>query len=93
MTEHTSLTESDEQAAPDTRARHLVLRFPGRKAPTTDAVLTTKQPGHFRHNKLRYRGLFKNTAQRHTVFALDNLAIVKKTLLAQSRPDYVRSLS
>jgi transposase, IS5 family len=37
----------------------------------------------FRHNKLRYRGLAKNTAQLHTLFALANLVIVKKTLLAQ----------
>ena len=35
----------------------------------------------FRHKKLRYRGLNKNTAQLHTLFALANLVIVKKTLL------------
>src|SRR5947209_13400301 len=39
----------------------------------------------FRHKKLRYRGLNKNTAQLHTLFALANLVIVKKTLLVQSR--------
>src|SRR6476661_8669838 len=39
----------------------------------------------FRHKKLRYRGLSKNTAQLHTLFALANLVIVKKTLLVQSR--------
>ena len=39
----------------------------------------------FRHKKLRYRGLFKNTAQLHTLFALANLVIVKKTLLPQGR--------
>ncbi len=39
----------------------------------------------FRHKKLRYRGLAKNTAQLHTLFALANLVIVKKTLLAQAR--------
>ena len=38
----------------------------------------------FRHRKLRYRGLAKNTAQLHTQFALANLVIVKKVLLAQS---------
>ena len=37
----------------------------------------------FRHKKLRYRGLAKNTAQLHILFALANLVIVKKTLLAQ----------
>jgi IS5 family transposase len=36
----------------------------------------------FRHKKLRYRGLAKNTAQLHALFALANLVIVKKTLLA-----------
>jgi IS5 family transposase len=39
----------------------------------------------FRHKKLRYRGLAKNTAQLHTLFALANLVIVKKILLAQAR--------
>ena len=39
----------------------------------------------FRHKKLRYRDLAKNTAQLHTLFALANLVIVKKTLLAQGR--------
>ena len=39
----------------------------------------------FRHKKLRYRGLAKNTAQLHTLFALANLVIVKKVLLAQGR--------
>ena len=39
----------------------------------------------FGHKKLRYRGLAKNTAQLHTLFALANLVIVKKALLAQGR--------
>ena len=39
----------------------------------------------FRHKRLRYRGLAKNTAQLHTLFALANLVIVKKALLAQGR--------
>ena len=38
----------------------------------------------FRHKKLRYRGLHKNTAQLHTLFALANLVIVKKALLPPS---------
>ena len=38
----------------------------------------------FRHRKLRYRGLAKNTAQLHTLFALANLVIVRKTLLAKA---------
>ena len=39
----------------------------------------------FRHRTLRYRGIAKNTAQLHTLFALANLVIVKKTLLAPSQ--------
>jgi IS5 family transposase len=39
----------------------------------------------FRHQRLRYRGLAKNTAQLRTLFALANLVIVKKTLLAPGR--------
>ena len=39
----------------------------------------------FRHKRLRYRGLLKNTAQLRTLFALANLVIVKKTLLAPGR--------
>ena len=39
----------------------------------------------FRHSKLRYRGLAKNTAQLRTLFALANLVIAKKTLLAPSQ--------
>src|SRR3979411_763823 len=39
----------------------------------------------FRHKKLRYRGLAKNTAQLHTLFALANLVIATKTLLAHAR--------
>jgi IS5 family transposase len=35
--------------------------------------------------RLRYRGLAKNTAQLRTLFALANLVIVKKTLLAPGR--------
>ena len=35
----------------------------------------------FRHRKLRYRGLAKNTAQLRTLFALANLVIAKKALL------------
>src|SRR5215216_2879652 len=37
----------------------------------------------FHHKKLRYRGLHKNTAQLHTLFALANLVIVKQALLTR----------
>ena len=35
----------------------------------------------FKHRKVRYRGLNKNTAQLHTLFALANLVIAKRSLL------------
>ena len=35
----------------------------------------------FKHRKARYRGLKKNTAQLHTLFALANLVVAKKHLL------------
>ena len=38
----------------------------------------------FHHKKLRYRGLTKNTAQLHTLFAVANLVMVKKALLLPS---------
>lgn len=36
----------------------------------------------FHYRKVRYKGLAKNTAQLHTLFALANLMIVKRKLLA-----------
>ncbi|MFZ5656504.1 MAG: transposase, partial [Pseudomonadota bacterium] len=35
----------------------------------------------FRHDKVRYRGLFKNTQQMLTLFALSNLWMVRRQLL------------
>ncbi len=39
----------------------------------------------FGHVKVRYRGLAKNTAQLHTLFALSNLWMVRRTLLQGAR--------
>jgi IS5 family transposase len=36
----------------------------------------------FGHTKVRYRGLKKNTAQLHTLFALSNLWMVRRSLMA-----------
>jgi Transposase and inactivated derivatives, IS5 family len=38
----------------------------------------------FHYKKVRYKGLEKNTAQLHTLFALANLMIAKRKLLALS---------
>jgi IS5 family transposase len=35
--------------------------------------------------KVRYRGLAKNTAQLHTLFALSNLWMARRTLLQEIR--------
>ena len=39
----------------------------------------------FGHVKVRYRGLAKNTAQLHTLCALSNLWMVRRTLLQEVR--------
>lgn len=39
----------------------------------------------FRHRKTRYRGLVKNTAQLHTLFALANLVLAGRTLRAKAQ--------
>src|SRR5271154_3212086 len=39
----------------------------------------------FGFRKVRYRGLAKNTAQLHVLFALANLVLVKRRLLAEAR--------
>ena len=39
----------------------------------------------FGHVKVRYRGLAKNTAQLHTLFALSNIWMVRRTLLKDLR--------
>ena len=39
----------------------------------------------FGHVKVRYRGLLKNTSQLHTLFALSNLWMVRRTLLQELR--------
>ena len=38
----------------------------------------------FKHRKVRYRGLAKNTAQLHTLFALANLVLVQRALRTET---------
>jgi transposase, IS5 family len=40
----------------------------------------------FRHRKVRYRGLSKNTVQLQSLFALANLFLVRRSLLAAAQP-------
>ena len=47
----------------------------------------------FGHTKVRYRGLTKNTAQLHTLFALTNLWLARRQLMAldgQVRPERLK---
>ena len=39
----------------------------------------------FRHRKVRYRGLAKNTAQLHSLFARANLVLVQRTLRSETQ--------
>jgi len=69
---------------PESWVKDLTLGFEKLKARTRALV---EHPFHivkdlFKFRKVRYRGLRKNTAQLHTLFALANLVIAKKPLLS-----------
>jgi IS5 family transposase len=59
------------------QAEHLKARIRARVEHSFHIV-----KGLFRHRKVRYKGLAKNTAHMHTLFALANLVIAKRALLA-----------
>ena len=72
------------KAMPESWVKDLTLGFERLKARARALV---EHPFHivknlFKHRKVRYRGLRKNTAQLHTLFALANLVIARKRLLA-----------
>ena len=74
------------KALPEGRAKELTGQIERCKAQLRAYV---EHPFHvvknlFRHRKVRYRGLAKNTAQLHSLFALANLVITKRALLGQS---------
>jgi IS5 family transposase len=69
---------------PQSWIKNLALGFEKLKARMRALV---EHPFHivknlFKHRKVRYRGLRKNTAQLHILFALANLVIAKKRLLS-----------
>jgi transposase, IS5 family len=69
---------------PESWVKDLSVRFEKLKAQTRALV---EHPFHiiknlFRHRKARYRGLRKNTAQLHILFALANLVTAKRALLS-----------
>ena len=66
--------------------KHLVTQFERAKAQIRAKV---EHPFHviknlFRHRKVRYRGLLKNTAQLFTLFALGNLILARRIKPPQS---------
>jgi len=71
------------KAMPEGRLKQLTEAFEKAKAQVRARV---EHPFHviknlFKHRKVRYRGLTKNTAQLHTLFALANLFIARRPLL------------
>jgi IS5 family transposase len=71
------------KAMPESWVKDLTLGFEKLKARVRALV---EHPFHivknlFRHRKARYRGLKKNTAHLHSLFALANLVIARKRLL------------
>jgi len=72
------------KAMPESWVKDLTLGFEKLKARARALV---EHPFHivknlFKHRKVRYRGLRKNTAQLYSLFALANLFIARKHLLA-----------
>jgi IS5 family transposase len=70
------------KALPEGRVKELTLRLEKLKAQIRARV---EHPFHivknlFRHRKVRYRGLAKNTAQLYSLFALANLLIARRSL-------------
>ena len=68
---------------PQSWVKDLTVRFEKLKAQTRALV---EHPFHivknlFKHRKVRYRGMKKNTAQLHILFALANLVAAKRALL------------
>jgi IS5 family transposase len=78
---------SKVKAMAEGRVKELTLLFERAKAQVRARV---EHPFHvvknlFRHRKVRYRGLSKNTAQLMSLFALANLFLARRSLLAAAR--------
>ena len=72
------------KAMPESWVKDLSVRFEKLKARARALV---EHPFHiiknlFKHRKVRYRGLRKNTAQLHILFALANLVSARRALLS-----------
>jgi len=79
---HVAAKRGQIKALPEGRVKELSVRLEKLKAQVRARV---EHPFHiiknlFRHRKVRYRGLKKNTAQLYSLFALANLFIARRSL-------------
>jgi IS5 family transposase len=84
---HVAAKRSQVRALAEGRVKELTQQLEKLKAQVRARV---EHPFHiiknlFKHRKVRYRGLAKNTAQLHSLFALANLVIAKGSLLGAAR--------
>ena len=84
LTWHVAAKRGKVKALAEGRVKELTLRYEKAKAQVRARV---EHPFHviknlFRHRKVRYRGLAKNTAQLNSLFALANLFLARRPLLA-----------
>jgi len=84
VTWHVAAKRSQVKAMAEGLAKELTVQLERLKARVRARV---EHPFHilknlFRHRKTRYRGLAKNTAQLHSLFALANLFIARRSLLS-----------
>ena len=81
---HVAAKRGKVKALAEGRVKDLTVQLERLKAQVRARV---EHPFHiiknlFRYRKTRYRGLAKNTAQLHTLFALANLVIARRSLLS-----------
>jgi IS5 family transposase len=81
---HVAAKRGKVKALAEGLVKELTVQFERAKAQVRARV---EHPFHiikdlFKHRKVRYRGLTKNTAQLYSLFALANLVIARRTLLS-----------
>ena len=89
VTWHVAMKPGKRRLLPDTPLGQLLEKIEQAKASVRAKV---EHPFHvvknlFKHRKTRYCGLAKNTAQLLTLFALANLMLAKKCLMALHAQD------
>lgn len=87
ITWYVAAKRSRVKALAEGRVKELTLQFERAKAQVRARV---EHPFHvvknlFRHRKVRYRGLRKNTAQLHSLFALANLFLARRSLMSAAQ--------